>query len=496
MVDRLFGRKRSANGSSTIDQLKPLVPRLEKSLARLQPALLGDMGRPTKTARFDYGMISGSAHATGTSIWASHESESGITGSATAMKNPESIDGGKSNSATLDAKRLAMQQAAVANDFVEAGKLQGEVQEEEAVQNRISNLQHRMKEAADAADYVTAGKLQLQVQALSEMDPEPVHVEPSHSLAASAAPFQWQQGIEDDDFSSDGEDEDDVGSESSTGGFGGLGTGIFPPPSHSYSSKHQWGTGRSLAATLPPSPAIIEESAAGVTATKPTRIIAAQDLCRLRIRLPDDRTVLLDFHRGDPLSAVYERLEQEMIVGKKSVAKHALVQSHARAGAFAQPESELGFTLLMTRPKREFSLEVHGAKSLDSLNLAPSAALVVMRCSDRGVAVRGELEQRLAEAQGDAINLDGLTYEGLIELTERVGGASIDINVEDYVTTVDPAEYLASAEPEERRCSICLGEFSSTSKLGKLNKCHHVFHFACIATWLKKKTACPLGCSN
>jgi hypothetical protein len=84
--------------------------------------------------------------------------------------------------------------------------------------------------------------------------------------------------------------------------------------------------------------------------------------------------------------------------------------------------SSAGFTLLLPRPKREFNLEMHGTKSLESLNLAPLPTLTVMKCQDRGMMYRGELESRLSNAQEDTMDVDGLTYEGLIELTEHVGG--------------------------------------------------------------------------
>lgn len=159
-------------------------------------------------------------------------------------------------------------------------------------------------------------------------------------------------------------------------------------------------------------------------------------------------------------------------------------------------------------PKREFSLEAHGANTLVELNLAPSATLTVMRCSERGVMLRGDLESRLRQAQGDSIDLDGLTYEGLVELTERIGvaGPSEDAfmslsakDLDQNSSTFSPAFYLSMMDTEiddsERQCPVCLGGYDSTDEtdsLRELHNCAHVFHTACLETWLKTKASCPL----
>jgi Ring finger domain len=117
---------------------------------------------------------------------------------------------------------------------------------------------------------------------------------------------------------------------------------------------------------------------------------------------------------------------------------------------------------------------------------------------------RGELESRLRQAHGNAMDLDGLSYESLVELTDRVGvagpsdgSAFLGLSAEDLDKnsfTFSPALYLS--EPENgRNCPICLGSYDvtdETDSLRELYNCAHVFHTACLETWLKTKPSCPL----
>ena len=59
-------------------------------------------------------------------------------------------------------------------------------------------------------------------------------------------------------------------------------------------------------------------------------------------------------------------------------------------GAFAVPHSEFGFTLLATHPKREYSLEMDGSRTLADLVIAKFATLPVMRYNERGMVKRAD----------------------------------------------------------------------------------------------------------
>merc|ERR1712038_1862794 len=101
----------------------------------------------------------------------------------------------------------------------------------------------------------------------------------------------------------------------------------------------------------------------------------------------------------------------------------------------------------------------------------------------------GILESKLGEAQGDAMDVDGLGYEALQELGEKIGIAApgdgtwkgIDesrLNSISIVTT--PKDYLAQKTVQGdhlmTKCPICLGEFDATEsevELRTLKHCNH-----------------------
>jgi ubiquitin-protein ligase len=423
-------------------------------------------------------------------------------------------------------KRAKMQAAAQKGDYVLAGKLQEEL-------GRLEQLQASMKKAAEDGDFIRAGRLQAQLKALTMKDSEeeenddtPMDAAPSAAVATSNNQFQ-NEGVdseevegEEEDFDSDDGFNGPPGTAATSNlGHIGLGKNVFAPPgwkekNMKTNNYHSWGHGNTLSAKAPSS--ATSSGNAGIDQT-PTqkRAIPRGRLCRLRIRLPNDESVVEDFDIGDNLSAVYECLvplvEEKYGGGMKSRSGVVRDPSPALQGSFAQPLSSAGFTLLLTRPKREFNLEMHGTISLDDLNLAPSATLTVMKCQDRGILKRGELESRLGEAQGDAMDVDGLTYEGLVELTERVGSAApsggsafVSLTVEQLDAnsqSFSPAEYLATldsvgaVDEDERRCPVCLGNYDASDariSVRRLAKCGHHFHSACLETWLANKSSCPL----
>lgn len=490
LSDHSFGRQRQEGKAEAIDELNTFLPKLEEYLSKMVlPSF--DEGEPNKKARLlEDGPLS--------RLKGDTAQESMIVDDTEKSAAEEKLD-------VVETKRHLMQEAAGQGIYVIAGKLQEELK-------RLEELQRLMNEAAAENNFIRAGRLQEQFQALTALDTKQ---KPSQTPLASV----WYQ-----DDSDDGEDHDVPMS-------GPASTGLpqpvshYPPvppgyQGHMMADHHPWGSGNPLGATdpAPGSPAVNSEvaSAASVSVIQdlPKKPIPRDVLCRLRIRLPGDTSVVEDFDRSDSLSAVYHRLESLIPCEYHCPGAQAAVAPHVHDSAFSQPLSSAGYTLLLSHPKREFSLEMYGTKSLLELNLSPSATLTVMKCSDRGIVHRGELESRLREAQGNAMELDGLTYEGLVELTERVGGAApsegsafVGMSEEDLQQNSDvmsPSSYLASLanmevdkglDENERRCPICLGEYDpadNSESVRKVTKCDHVFHDACLVTWLRTKSSCPL----
>lgn len=381
--------------------------------------------------------------------------------------------------------RSRMQEAGNSGNFILAGQIQEQL-------NQLEDLERRMKEAATEGNFIRAGRIQEQMEAL--MNNDDTGPGPNEST-------EWsydEAAQESDNYASE---MNDMGADLPLGG------NVFAPPghpSHYASKKHDWGSGIALnsATKATPSAAMLaKEEPAGFNIVV-KKAPPPASVCRLRFRLPESKSCVEDFDRNDPLSSVYSRLETMVLLEEQS--NQAQLRSGDQSvaaplrtgGAFAQPQSLPGFTLLLSHPKREFSLEMHGTKTLDELGLAPSATLTVMKCSDRGLVYRGELESRLTTAQGNAMDVDGLTYEGLMELTERVGAAkpkAITREILDRNSTL--LSPLSLENDGEGHCPVCLGEFdpADTNKtLRRLNQCSHIFHEACVVTWLGTKSSCPI----
>ena len=425
----------------------------------------------------------------------------------------------------LESKRREMQEAASAGNYVRAGELQHEVQ-------RLEDLRGRIEAAAARADYIAAGRLQAQYQALTSTTrarkragggkPKPAPAMPAAAVPPAAS-MLFESDSDGESHYSDGEGDDDEMSWDE-GGYGGaapglhlgglpqgfpshLGANVYPPPGyHGKNAKRgRWGAGNRLgdaAAPLPQPSAPSRTAKANEEDNRKMPAIDPEELCRLRLRLQDGSTVLEDFKRSDPLSEVYRRVGDSLAPDAGGQSKGGPPRPASR-GTFAQPLSESGFTLLLTHPRREFSLEVEGSRTLHDLNLFPSATLSVMPCSARGVAIRGEVESRLLAAQGDAMDVDGLSYEALSELTERVGGAERAIDeaaFEAWTLGLSVAEYLADGgddggEKQESCCLICLGAFNASAgapTLLRIRGCGHTFHSACLRTWVLSNPSCPI----
>ena len=442
----LLGQSLGSGGVFQIDQLQPLLPKLE--------SLLNKVSMPKQSSSADSSLEHAAAAKPPPVLDSKMDEDKEYEMKPAAAKKPQVRNPYKKKPNIpvdpVERLRQQMQQAADNSDFILAGKLQEEI-------NRLEDLQQGMKEAAANGDFIRAGKLQVQFKALTEGAGHN-HPKPTHKPSVAAAAAAWNNESSDDDKDSSGSEDDDSSDENEEmdwdeggmggphfggGGMGGgipsahpgahqlasgmvgmpmgLGKNVFAPPG--YKQKHmpkthpsKWGQGYTLAstssaATTAPS-CTTEEDSKMPANTTPKTPIPLDQLCRLRIRLPQDKSVVEEFNKNDSLSEVYRRLDHlvpnENKTKKKK--KNTITGPSAQGGgAFSQPLSSAGFTLLLTRPKMEFSKEMHGTKSLDSLNLAPSATLTVMKCNERGIVYRGEVESRLNEAQGDAMDVEGLT---------------------------------------------------------------------------------------
>ena len=489
-----------------IDELKPLLPKLEKLLAKIS---MPQSSSSTSSVDESVPKVSKSDRM---------EVEEELKPAARPKKATASNEQNMSVTSVdpVEQRRQQMKEAADRGDYIAAGKLQEEI-------NRLEELQKGMKDAAQQNDFIRAGKLQLQFKALTEVSV--VDTKPSAAYQSTSSAAAWNHESSDDESSdNDSSDEEDAHGDEEMDWddeMGGPGPApslaalpgqhfpknVFPPAGYKQASMpkkpiSQWGAGYTLSssssANAPPA-ATLEDSKMAAAPQKPS--IPLDQLCRLRIRLPQNKSVVEDFDKNVKLSEVYNRLDKHMAPDKKSKKKQRTVAGPPvqGGGAFSQPLSSAGYTLLLTMPKMEFNLEMHGTKSLDSLNLAPSATLTVMKSQERGIALRGEVESRLNGAQGDAIDVEGLSYEGLMELTERVGNAGDEDDAFLALTAEEFEQHTLHISTEdcgeEDHCPICLGSYdenSDSTPLRKVKNCGHIMHQSCLQTWLSSKSSCPL----
>lgn len=103
------------------------------------------------------------------------------------------------------------------------------------------------------------------------------------------------------------------------------------------------------------------------------------------------------------------------------------------------------------------------------------------------------------------MDVDGLNYEALQELGEKIGYAAPgdgsykgigESQLDEISTLINAKDYLAqkSVQESDTRCPICLGDFDveSDCQLRMLMSCGHTFHSSCLMTWLRTKTNCPV----
>ena len=416
----------------------------------------------------------------------------------------------KETSDPLDRLRALLQKAASAGNYVKAGRIQSALQKEEQA---IASLKTSMIESASAGDFIRAGQLQEQMNArvasiddlindINNFDTPMAEVMNQKKQAPTASAAAQAMLSDEENLDDDDDEEAD----------------------HFSDSYHRWGKGQTLtSATKSPPIAAASSAVPKGGVKKQPSYPRSGTICSLRVRLPNSTVLTETFDAEDTIADVYRRIDPHWhvsesssnVLATKSQQKHVMTPDGPRvvqAPAFANPLSSRGYTLITNHPKREFSCEIHASKSLREMGLVGYVNVTVLKCAERGVVKRGDLESRLADAQGDAMDVEGLSYEALQELTERVGLSEQEWNdtteeqLQQNSVLVSSASHLAAlgegCEDEKKRCAICLADFDSKDiqpNLRILKICTHkdnVFHEGCLRTWLSTKSSCPTCKTN
>lgn len=99
----------------------------------------------------------------------------------------------------------------------------------------------------------------------------------------------------------------------------------------------------------------------------------------------------------------------------------------------------------------------------------------------------------LHDQHGDMrLDIDGMSYEELLALGERIGNVSTGLSEETVSSCmVETVHHSCQQIQDEGKCAICLEEYEDNDKFGRL-KCGHDYHVCCISHWLKTKNICPI----
>ncbi|PRP77883.1 hypothetical protein PROFUN_08557 [Planoprotostelium fungivorum] len=85
------------------------------------------------------------------------------------------------------------------------------------------------------------------------------------------------------------------------------------------------------------------------------------------------------------------------------------------------------------------------------------------------------------------VDVDNMSYEELLALTERIGNVKSHAATDDVIDSLP----LVKIETEGITCAVCLEDLSVGEMSSRL-PCNHHYHKECIDKWLKTKKHCPV----
>ncbi|KAI3959783.1 hypothetical protein MKW98_029820 [Papaver atlanticum] len=110
------------------------------------------------------------------------------------------------------------------------------------------------------------------------------------------------------------------------------------------------------------------------------------------------------------------------------------------------------------------------------------------------VHLDAEVRRLLNAGRTSTDDLDGMSYEGLMELEESIGIVERGLSKEtisSHLKTRVRTTSVELAEEETEICTICQDVYDNTDKIGTLD-CQHEYHENCITQWLVQMNVCPV----
>ncbi|XP_019421952.1 PREDICTED: uncharacterized protein LOC109331728 isoform X2 [Lupinus angustifolius] len=111
-----------------------------------------------------------------------------------------------------------------------------------------------------------------------------------------------------------------------------------------------------------------------------------------------------------------------------------------------------------------------------------------------GLLMGGRLS-RHDRFRGLRLNIDNMTYEQLLDLSERIGYVNAGLKEDEMGCNIRKTKFKFSHDASknliDKKCTICQEEYEADDELGKLN-CKHSYHVRCIKQWVAQKNFCPV----
>ncbi|KAI3954902.1 hypothetical protein MKW92_029066 [Papaver armeniacum] len=142
--------------------------------------------------------------------------------------------------------------------------------------------------------------------------------------------------------------------------------------------------------------------------------------------------------------------------------------------------------------------ERSNSNSQDDLNQQGTSVLAVLLPNADGVGRRQYGIDRLISLNtnvGLTLDVDGMSYEELTELGDRIGilkrGLPKEFISSHLKTRVHTTSGDSTGEEETEICPVCQDGYVNKDKIATLD-CKHEYHQNCITQWLLQNNVCPV----
>ncbi|ONK70333.1 uncharacterized protein A4U43_C05F32650 [Asparagus officinalis] len=176
----------------------------------------------------------------------------------------------------------------------------------------------------------------------------------------------------------------------------------------------------------------------------------------------------------------------------QSIAALRLQQSYLRSANGVLADLSAVRSLAATRDRSRVLSEIRNALARRGEHMQLEGVQGVL-LFDPSVLYGGaaELHDRHRDMR---LDVDNMSYEELLALTERIGNVSTGLSEETILKHLKQWKYISLTEEipsEVEPCCICQEEYVEEDNVGRLD-CGHDFHTACIKQWLTMKNLCPI----